>query len=230
MQGRIIGIYEIVDDIPRRNKYHQQLFKGRCIYCGFVRIDTLAHLKFAHVCQHRKITGEYKDYKNTSKIDPQNKLLYKVLADMKTRCYNPNNYAYKWYGGKGVYVYDEWMKDRETFFSWAWGNGYRPGLTIDRIDCNGPYIPSNCRWITMEDNVRNKPTTHFITVNGTTLTGAEWNNRLGVGIINVYWNKYGETETAKFIEWFINHPEIKECRKHNQSYYLLYLEAQHSEA
>ena len=71
---------------------------------------------------------------------------------MKRRCYNPNVDAYKYYGGKGVTICDEWREDYAKFKAWAYANGYEPGLTIDRIDSNGNYEPSNCRWITFAEN------------------------------------------------------------------------------
>lgn len=77
--------------------------------------------------------------------------IYQVWADMHDRCRNPNNVAYKWYGGKGVKVCDEW-KDAGVFAEWAYQNGYADTLTIDRIDSNKDYEPSNCQWIPQKEN------------------------------------------------------------------------------
>lgn len=71
---------------------------------------------------------------------------------MKRRCYNPNCDPYKYYGGKGVKVCDEWL-EYEGFKSWALANGYSDNLTIDRIDSNGDYEPENCQWVTMSENI-----------------------------------------------------------------------------
>lgn len=79
------------------------------------------------------------------------KRLYAVWADMKTRCNNPNNVAYRWYGGKGVNVCDEWMQ-YPAFEEWATANGYDDTLTIDRIDPDGGYCPENCQWLPFEEN------------------------------------------------------------------------------
>lgn len=83
--------------------------------------------------------------------------LYHVLNAMHQRCENPKNYDYKWYGAKGVTVCDEWaLVNYPAFKSWAQVSGYRPGLTIDRINPAGPYSPDNCRWITIQEQQRNR--------------------------------------------------------------------------
>jgi hypothetical protein len=79
--------------------------------------------------------------------------LYKIHSDMKKRCYNQNNKRYDSYGGKGVVVCEAW-KDVTKFREWALDNGYSDDLTIERIDPDGNYEPSNCEWITKSENSR----------------------------------------------------------------------------
>ena len=72
---------------------------------------------------------------------------------MKQRCNNPNQRMYYRYGGRGIDVCDRWKNDFKAFYDWAISNGYERGLTIDRIDNDGNYEPSNCRWITLSENI-----------------------------------------------------------------------------
>ena len=82
--------------------------------------------------------------------------LYSIWRGIKIRCLNKNHHAYKYYGGKGVSVYPEWAESYEVFREWAFQNGYKEGLTLDRINGNGNYEPSNCRWTDMTTQNRNK--------------------------------------------------------------------------
>ena len=75
---------------------------------------------------------------------------------MKDRCYNSNNWAYKYYGGRGITVCWDWRDQFILFYQWAIANGYQPHLTIDRINNDGDYEPGNCRWATMLEQNNNK--------------------------------------------------------------------------
>lgn len=82
---------------------------------------------------------------------------------MRHRCANSNDASYKYYGGRGITVCEEWG-DYERFRNWALANGYDPNApqgecTIDRIDVNGNYEPSNCRWVDMKTQNANKRNT-----------------------------------------------------------------------
>lgn len=99
--------------------------------------------------------------------------LFHVWWAMKSRCANPNNKAYKNYGGRGISVCSEWQ-DSEPFFEWAFANGYRKGLTIERIDVNGNYEPNNCKWASAKEQARNKTNSRIIEIDGVLKPLAQW--------------------------------------------------------
>lgn len=99
--------------------------------------------------------------------------IYGVWNGMKQRCTNPNCREYKNYGARGIEICEEW-NDSKNFIDWALANGYQEGLSIDRIDYDGNYEPSNCRWsdaITQANNTRRNK---VITINGEKHSVAEW--------------------------------------------------------
>jgi hypothetical protein len=107
-----------------------------------------------------------------------NTRLYRVWSRIKVRCYNKKFQHYKSYGGRGIKVCDEWLNDFMAFYNWAMANGYADNLTIDRIDVNGNYEPSNCRWVTNEEQQNNKRNTIFLTYKGKRQTITQWANEL----------------------------------------------------
>lgn len=86
----------------------------------------------------------------------KNHTLYRKWYGMKTRCSNSNYQNYDRYGGRGITICDEWLNSFESFYKWAVSNGFEEGLEIDRIDTNGNYGPSNCRFVTTTINNRNR--------------------------------------------------------------------------
>lgn len=85
--------------------------------------------------------------------------LYKCWDNMKSRCYNKNDKSYNRYGGRGITVCDEWKDSYEHYREWALSNGYEENLTCDRINNEGNYEPSNCRWSTVKEQAQNRRST-----------------------------------------------------------------------
>lgn len=119
--------------------------------------------------------------------------LNNIFDNMKRRCYNPKNTNYDCYGGRGIKVCDEWNNREKVhlgkgscskgwlaFKKWALENGYQDNLTIDRIDPNGNYEPSNCRWITMKVQSNNLRNNVRLTYKGRTQTIHEWCDELNL--------------------------------------------------
>ncbi|MBE7084268.1 MAG: hypothetical protein E7373_06695 [Clostridiales bacterium] len=106
--------------------------------------------------------------------------LYNIWSKLKSRCLNMSFKFYKNYGGRGIKVCDEWLNNPQSFYDWAIANGYNSNLTIDRIDFNGNYEPSNCRWVDMKTQSNNRRNNHIITLNGVSHTLSEWSSLTGI--------------------------------------------------
>lgn len=106
--------------------------------------------------------------------------LYKIWKGVMKRCYNPNASSFVHYGGRGIFVCEEWRRSFVKFREWAIAAGYTDSLTIDRVDVNGPYSPENCRWATMTEQCNNRTSNHTVTFKGETHTLKEWETITGV--------------------------------------------------
>lgn len=87
--------------------------------------------------------------------------LYGCYKGMIGRCYREKDIHYNAYGKRGITVCNEWKNNPKAFIDWALANGYSDDLTIDRIDVNGNYEPSNCRWIPMSEQYKNKQSNYM---------------------------------------------------------------------
>ncbi len=112
--------------------------------------------------------------------------LHPVWRNMKGRCYNPKHEKYPVYGGRGIKICDEWRNSFQAFYDWAMTHGYQDGLSIDRIDVNGNYEPSNCRFATRKEQGRNIRNNRHVTYKGETKTIPEWSEIAGLPYMVVY--------------------------------------------
>lgn len=98
--------------------------------------------------------------------------LYRTWKGMHNRCYDPKHDRYRWYGGKGISICDEWH-DFLIFREWALVNGYTDDLTIDRIKSDRSYCPDNCQWVDMKVQANNRSNNHILHYNGKKYTATQ---------------------------------------------------------
>lgn len=108
---------------------------------------------------------------------------------MKDRCTNHKSQYYSDYGGRGIFVCDEWLGEFGfiNFYNWAVANGYDENLTLDRIDNNKGYSPENCRWATCSQQNCNKRNNHYITIDNQKKTVKEWCDIYGISTHTFYY-------------------------------------------
>lgn len=111
--------------------------------------------------------------KHGDSIKGRVKRLYKIWSGMKKRCLNENVNRYEHYGGRGIYVCEEWLR-YEPFKEWAVNNGYTDELTLDRINVNKGYSPENCRWVTYKVQGSNRSNNHIVVIRGESKTLQQW--------------------------------------------------------
>ena len=113
--------------------------------------------------------------------------LYKTWINIKSRCYNSNNSHYKYYGKKGIGMCDDWKNNFKSFYDWAINNGWKRGLSIERIDNNKQYEPQNCKWIDMSNQSQNRTTNHYVAdKNGNVYTIAEISRKTNINAQTLY--------------------------------------------
>ena len=160
------------------------LKRGLSKSCGCGIIKALIHRnKYAPRKDHHK----YKDYS-----------LYRVWSGIKKRCFSKTEPAYPDYGGRGITVCNEWKNDYEKFLQWSLENGYKKGLTIDRIDNNGNYCPENCRSADLFIQANNKRNNIIITYKGITDTLPNWARKLKISA-NLLYSRYYKNKDPEYI-------------------------------
>ena len=218
--GETVGIFTITELMPYKDIDGHALYKGICNDCGFERVARYYDLKASTKCIHIRIDGKV----SFNLTNWENERIRIIFNGMKQRCYNKDDESYRWYGAKGIKIYDEWLDNPKSFEDWSLQNGYNDNLTIDRKDSKLDYCPDNCRWVTKESNSKYKSTTYLINVNGEIHSGKDWAKILGSGhnLINIYIRKYGLENTVEFIKRYIENPNLRPSNK-NKSIYSLYM-------
>ncbi len=109
--------------------------------------------------------------------------LKSIYGGIKNRCYNHNSDNYKYYGGRGIIMCDEWLNNFSSFVSWSLDNGYQRGLTIDRKNTNGNYNPENCKWATMIEQCNNRRNNLYFEHEGAQMTIPQISRLVGLPIM-----------------------------------------------
>ena len=215
-----IGIYYVESLCDRLATDGHKLYHVKCRYCEFESDMKLSDIKYPKICKHKSRTGRIINFKPLW----ENQRLKSIYKAMVSRCYDDASRAYRWYGRKGIKVCEEWLDNPKKFEEWALDNGYLDNLTIDRIDVNGHYEPSNCRWIPMEENSRRAGKVNWITVEDQTLTGRQWAEELGLGLLTIdkYVRLYGEDKTKQLITAIIEEPLSGKKRQPHQTWFDVY--------
>lgn len=133
-------------------------------------------------CLHKDVCKE-----SNKKHGMTNTRIYNIWCHTRSKCTNPNNSRYEIYGARGISVCDEWTNDFMSFYNWSMENGYADNLSLDRIDVDGNYEPSNCRWADSYTQTHNRRLDKLYTYNGKTLSVRDWCKEIGF-----YWSLFGE--------------------------------------
>lgn len=143
----------------------QNLKSGMTKSCGCLRVEAVKNIKTTH--------GYSKER------------LYGIWKGMLSRCNNASNTNYKDYGGRGIEVCPDWFAFK-SFKDWSLSHGYQEDLTIDRVNVDGNYEPSNCRWVDIETQANNKRNTVRVTYNGVTKSITEWSKQYNMPRATLY--------------------------------------------
>lgn len=145
------------------------ILRGTSKSCGCKTSEFISQCRTEHGCHRRN--------------QPTHPI-YNSYNLMKARCYKESNRAFKNYGGRGILMCDEWLNSFTSFFNWSLSNGWKKGLSIERINNNNGYSPSNCKWATRLEQNRNQRKNVFISAFGESKCISEWatDSRCKIGV------------------------------------------------
>lgn len=168
--------------LAHKNSHGERFVLCRCT-CGTEKIISLSEVKRGSTVScgcYRLEVGQ----KNRTKHGLDGLKSTAIWRQMHKRCYREDHWAYRWYGARGIYVDERW----HTLSNFIADMGEKPeGLSLDRIDNNGPYGPGNCRWASRTDQSRNTRSNRKIEINGETRILTDWVRITGVAYSTFYY-------------------------------------------
>lgn len=189
LTGRPFGRWVVIEEAGRDGS-GAVMWKCRCA-CGTektVHGPNLLHGRSTSCgCRSREVTAA------RSRTHGQvGTPLYKSWADMISRTTRPTDPEFHNYGGRGITACPQWIQSFEAFAR-DMGPTYREGLTLERVDVNGPYSPENCSWATRKAQARNKRSTVRVEFRGAVKPLIEWCELLGLAYQATYYriHRYG---------------------------------------
>lgn len=182
LTGRRYGRLVAIEQVKNKKDKHHAFWKCQCD-CG----NSIVARKDSLEAGNTKSCGCLSTEHGWQRHGYSYEKIYGIFQNMKDRCYNPNSRAYHLYGGRGIKICDEWLEDIEKFIEWSYENGYENGKTrneqsIDRIDVNGNYEPSNCRWVDKDVQNYNKRCTRKVVINEEEKTLFDLHKEYGISI------------------------------------------------
>jgi hypothetical protein len=181
LTGQKFGRLKVLEFIGK-DKHKRALWKCEC-ECGNIKVVASPNLINGYTKSCGCLFGEM-NRGLTIDSNGKSKKIYRIWASMKKRCQNKHSQDFKYYGGRGIKVCDEWI-EFEPFYNWAMINGYKEGLTIERKDVNSDYEPNNCIWIPFEEQAINR---RFYT-SQSGVRGVSWHKSSGKWYARVIYHK-----------------------------------------
>ena len=183
--GQRFGRWTVLSEAAKQEGCDHRRYLCRCD-CGKERSVIAYHLVYGQSkscgCLNSELTAARLVIRNTTH-GMRRTYLYRLWANIKTRCTNKSNHGYAKYGARGIAMYSEWINNPKLFMEYikmTIGDRPNKSYSIDRKDNNKGYLPGNLRWATLSTQARNKRNTVIIVYNGEAKTAKEWSESIGI--------------------------------------------------
>lgn len=185
LTGFVFGWLTVIEASKKRSPNRAMYWLCKC-KCGTVKEISAQSLTRGAVvscgCYNKEVNSQKAKHGHNRKRSKKSST-YITWTKMNDRCNNTNCREYKWYGSRGITICDRW----KSYVNFLSDMGERPeGCSLDRIDVNGNYEPSNCRWVDKKTQANNTRRNIYITHQGITQTIAEWARSLGLKYDTLY--------------------------------------------